>query len=67
MKQIAITLLFLLIQSANVVAQCQSPLTVYQLISLKTDFSSAEDLLLGCYWKSEVETLKYSKSVSKNL
>jgi hypothetical protein len=60
MKHITIILFFFLFQASEVGAQCQSPITISQLITLKTNFVSAEDLLLECYWKSEVETMKYS-------
>jgi len=60
MKQITTTLIFFLFRAFEVGAQCQSPITISQLITLKIDFASAEDLLLECYWKCEVETMKYS-------
>jgi hypothetical protein len=60
MKYIATILLSFLIQTSEVEAQCQSPITISKLITLKTDFAMAEDLLLECYWKSKVDTMKYS-------
>ena len=43
----------------NLTAQCNTAITIQQMVTLQSNFSLAEDLLLDCYWKSKVEEVQY--------